>query len=66
MHDQLNELLEHFVNLNEGCTSGADVTVLQNFTMLDAEDEDFVHYSLHDWFSFGDAIEDDDLLIERP
>jgi len=39
---------------------------LQNFTMLDAEDEDFVHYSLHDWFSFGDAIEDDDLLIERP
>lgn len=37
---------------------GADVTVLQDFTMLDAED--FVRYNLHDWLSVGDTDEDEE------
>ncbi|WP_236183151.1 hypothetical protein [Pseudomonas juntendi] len=39
LHDQLNEVLGVARNLNDGLYfGGADVTVLQDFTMLDAED----------------------------
>ncbi|EPY8488761.1 hypothetical protein [Pseudomonas aeruginosa] len=34
---------------------GAEVTVLQDFTMLDAED--FVRYNQHDWLSIGEGDE---------
>lgn len=34
---------------------GAEVTVLQDFTMLDAED--FVRYNQHDWLSIGEEDE---------
>jgi hypothetical protein len=59
LHDQLNELLGVARNLNDGLYfGGADVTVLQDFTMLDAED--FVRYNLHDWLSVGDTDEDEE------
>ncbi len=59
LHDQLNEVLGVARNLNDGLYfGGADVTVLQDFTMLDAED--FVRYNLHDWLSVGDTDEDEE------
>lgn len=42
--------------INEGLSfEGAEVTPLQDFTMLDAED--FVRYNQHDWLSLGEEDE---------
>lgn len=59
----LDQELSHILGVPRGVGGGlefkgAEVTVLQDFTMLDAED--YVRYNLHDWLSVGDS--DDDLV----
>ncbi|TWH64003.1 hypothetical protein LX59_02827 [Azomonas agilis] len=49
---KLTEMVGVGREVSEGLTfGGAEVTVLQDFTMLDAED--FVRYNQHDWLSLG-------------
>ncbi|HBX57817.1 MAG TPA: hypothetical protein DEH10_20915 [Pseudomonas sp.] len=56
LHAELTEMLGVSRPVSEGLFfGGAEVTVLQDFTMLDAED--FVRYNQHDWLSIGEGDE---------
>ena len=57
LNAELNQLLGVARALSQGLVfGGAQVTVLQDFTMLDAEE--YVRYNLYDWLSVGDSEED--------
>ncbi|WP_454913021.1 hypothetical protein [Stutzerimonas chloritidismutans] len=61
--DELQNRLGSLVGLPRSLSDGlefdgAEVTVLQDFTMLDAED--YVRYNLHDWLSLGEESDSGD------
>lgn len=56
LHAELTRMVGVSRQVSEGLFfEGAEVTVLQDFTMLDAED--FVRYNQHDWLSIGEGDE---------